>query len=99
MFGKGSIITLQCGKLRNPRTIQATDVLNVQVLPPGSNIPLAQWNLTVLMKALPSFIDFSVVSSSSITGDLSTYTFNFTTGQELDQTVTLQIDLPPELGL
>lgn len=40
-----------------------------------------------------------ITPTTYITGDLNTYTFAFTTGQELKSGVTLQIDFPPEVKL
>jgi hypothetical protein len=97
----GTIITLKCGKLRNPRLLEptATDIV-VQHLPSSlSSDPLPQWNFKVHMKKLPSFLDFKVEIASLVTGESTEYNFKFVSGHEMVNGQVIEVDLTKDITL
>ncbi len=82
-YKPGTIITLKCGKLRNPRLLeQTTTDLIVQNL--TANTPAnPTWSFKVQMKKLPSFLDFRVEMLSHVTGADTEYNFKFVAGNEI----------------
>ena len=92
-YKPGTVVTVRCEKLRNPRTLSLTDPIEVRTVSPSMPSVDASWQFPIQMKRLPSFKDVVVTPGSLVTGALTTYTFTFVSGQEMITGHKVLIDL------